>query len=213
MQSGDQVEILTSKSQRVQPQWEVFATTARARAKIAAILRKERKANQKIGEEILSEFLKKEEVRPEEAVIEKLRKLHNAKNEEELLAAIGSKAIVLGEADKNELKEKLFVEVKQLLEDYMTTSAYQQLLIKQIKNIQKEAGSGKLILYIDPADSDKRSSLQVATGAPVTVSEYSFMGGTRAVLQDRNILIDNSFASKLEKLKADFSFNGGATNA
>ena len=106
LQSGDQVEILTSKSQRVQPQWEVFATTARARAKIAAILRKERKANQKIREEILSEFLKKEEVRPEEAVIEKLRKLHNAKNEEELLAAIGSKAIVLGEADKNELKEK-----------------------------------------------------------------------------------------------------------
>ena len=106
LQSGDQVEILTSKSQRVQPQWEVFATTARARAKIAAILRKERKANQKIGEEILSEFLKKEEVRPEEAVIEKLRKLHNAKNEEELLAAIGSKAIVLGEADKNELKDK-----------------------------------------------------------------------------------------------------------
>ena len=106
LQSGDQVEILTSKSQRVQPQWEVFATTARARAKIAAILRKERKANQKIGEEILSEFLKKEEVRPEEAVIEKLRKLHNAKNEEELLAAIGSNAIVLGEADKNELKEK-----------------------------------------------------------------------------------------------------------
>jgi len=99
LQSGDQVEILTSKSQRVQPQWEVFATTARARAKIAAILRKERKANQKIGEELLSEFLKKEEIRPEEAVVEKLRKLHNFKNEEELLAAIGSK-------DKNELREK-----------------------------------------------------------------------------------------------------------
>ena len=106
LQSGDQVEILTSKSQRVQPQWEVFATTARARAKIAAILRKERKANQKIGEELLSEFLKKEEIRPEEAVVEKLRKLHNVKNEEELLAAIGSKAIILGETDKNELREK-----------------------------------------------------------------------------------------------------------
>ena len=106
LQSGDQVEILTSKSQRVQPQWEVFATTARARAKIAAILRKERKANQKIGEELLSEFLKKEEIRPEEAVVEKLRKLHNFKNEEELLAAIVSKAIILGETDKNELREK-----------------------------------------------------------------------------------------------------------
>ena len=59
LQSGDQVEILTSKSQRVQPQWEVFATTARARAKIASILRKERKANQKIGEEILKKKKKK----------------------------------------------------------------------------------------------------------------------------------------------------------
>ena len=59
LQSGDQVEILTSKSQRVQPQWEVFATTARARAKIAAILRKERKTFQKEGEELLNEFFKK----------------------------------------------------------------------------------------------------------------------------------------------------------
>lgn len=106
LQSGDQVEILTSKSQRVQPQWEVFATTARARAKIAAILRKERKINQKEGEELLSEFLRKEEVRPDAAIIEKLCKLHNMKNEEELLVAIGNKTILLGDADKNELKEK-----------------------------------------------------------------------------------------------------------
>lgn len=106
LQSGDQVEILTSKSQRVQPQWEVFATTARARAKIAAILRKERKTFQKEGEELLNEFFKKEEVRPEAAVIEKLCKLHNMKNEEEFLVAIGNKTIVLGDTDKNELKEK-----------------------------------------------------------------------------------------------------------
>lgn len=106
LQSGDQVEILTSKSQRVQPQWELFATTARARTKIAAILRKERKINQKKGEAILADFLKKEEIRPGEITIDKLRRFHNFKDEEELLAAIGSKTIVLGEADKNELKEK-----------------------------------------------------------------------------------------------------------
>lgn len=106
LQSGDQVEILTSKSQRVQPQWEVFATTAKARAKIASILRKDRKVFQKEGEELLSDFLEKEEVRLETPVIEKLRKFHNMKNEEELLVAIGNKTIVLGETDKNELKEK-----------------------------------------------------------------------------------------------------------
>ena len=106
LQSGDQVEILTSKSQRVQPQWESLVTTARARAKIATILRKERKVNQKDGEEMLNEFLRKEEVRPDAAVIEKLGKLHNMKNDEELFVAIGNKTVQLGEADRNELKEK-----------------------------------------------------------------------------------------------------------
>lgn len=106
LQSGDQVEIITSKSQRVQPQWEAFATTARARSKIAAILRKDRKTNQKEGEEMLNEFLKVEEIRPDAIVIKKLYKLHNMKNEEEFYVAIGNRSIVLGEADKNELKEK-----------------------------------------------------------------------------------------------------------
>lgn len=106
LQSGDQVEILTSKSQRVQPQWELFATTARARTKIAAILRKEQKANQKKGEELLKDFLQKEEIRLEDGVIKKLCKLHRCKDSEELLAAIGNQSIVLGEADRNELREK-----------------------------------------------------------------------------------------------------------
>lgn len=106
LQSGDQVEILTSKSQRVQPQWEVFATTARARAKIAAILRKEQRSNQKKGEKLLNEFLKKEDTRMDDIVMEKLSKLHNMKNFEELLAAIGSGKIILGDADRNAIKEK-----------------------------------------------------------------------------------------------------------
>ena len=51
------------------------------RAKMAAILRKESKAPPKNAEELLGEFLKKKEIRLEEIVIEKLRKLHNVKNE------------------------------------------------------------------------------------------------------------------------------------
>jgi GTP pyrophosphokinase len=106
LQSGDQVEILTSKSQRVQPQWEVFATTAKARAKIAAILRKEQRSNQKKGEKLLNEFLKNEDTRLEDIIIEKLCKLHNMRNFEEFLASIGSGKILLGDADRNTIKEK-----------------------------------------------------------------------------------------------------------
>ena len=106
LQSGDQVEVLTSKSQRVQPEWEVFATTARARAKIAAILRKEQRNIQKEGETLLNEFFKKEELRLDDLLIDKLVKAHNMKNRDEFLIAIGNKKIVLGDLDKNALKEK-----------------------------------------------------------------------------------------------------------
>lgn len=106
LQSGDQVEVLTSKSQRVQPEWEVFATTARARAKIAAILRKEQRNCQKEGEPLLNEFFKKEELRLDDQLIDKLVKVHNMKNRDEFLIAIGNKKIVLGDLDKNALKEK-----------------------------------------------------------------------------------------------------------
>ena len=106
LQSGDQVEVLTSKSQRVQPEWEVFATTARARAKIAAILRKEQRNCQKEGETLLNEFFKKEELRLDDLLIDKLVKVYNMKNRDEFLIAIGNKKIVLGDLDKNALKEK-----------------------------------------------------------------------------------------------------------
>ena len=106
LQIGDQVEVLTSKSQRVQPEWEVFATTARARAKIAAILRKEQRNCQKEGETLLNEFFKKEELRLDDLLIDKLVKVHNMKNRDEFLIAIGNKKIVLGDLDKNALKEK-----------------------------------------------------------------------------------------------------------
>ena len=106
LQSGDQVEVLTSKSQRVQPEWEVFATTARARAKRAAILRKEQRNSQKEGETLLNEFFKKEELRLDDLLIDKLVKAHNMKNRDEFLIAIGNKKIVLGDLDKNALKKK-----------------------------------------------------------------------------------------------------------
>lgn len=109
----------------------------------------------------------------------------------------------------NELKEKLFVDIKIKLEDYMDTPQYHELLIRQIKDILKYAGNHRVVIYIDPADSLKIQGLSVATNTPLKPSEYSFKGGTRAVIEDRHILIDNSFATKLESEKEEFTFDGG----
>ena len=110
---------------------------------------------------------------------------------------------------QEELKETLFVEVQEKLADYMATQEYQQLLISQIREIMKFAGNEEVTIYIDPADQSCLSSLTAAVNHPLTVSEYSFSGGTRAVIPGRHILIDNSFAAKFDAAKKNFTFDGG----
>ena len=106
LQSGDQVEILTSKSQRVQPSWINFATTAKAKAKIHAILKREQRAMQQKGEDKLLDFLKEAEIEFNDENVQKLCTLHEMKSPEELYAAIGFKTITLGETDIDELRVK-----------------------------------------------------------------------------------------------------------
>ena len=106
LQSGDQVEILTSKSQKVQPSWINFAITAKAKAKIQAILKREKKEMQQKGEDMLTDFFHQENLPSNDENIKKLCNLHHVKNYDELTLNIGQGIFSLGEADKNELKEK-----------------------------------------------------------------------------------------------------------
>ncbi len=106
LQSGDQVEILTSKTQRVQKEWINFANTAKAKGKIQAILRREDREMQKAGEDLVNAFFAEADMEPNSVNLDKLCVLHNIHMREELLSAIGSKKIILGEADLDALREK-----------------------------------------------------------------------------------------------------------
>ena len=103
LQSGDQVEILTSNAPRVDESWLTFVTTAKARAKIQAALRRQQRMMQNEGEEKLNAFLEKEGLGNYIGNIEKLLKLHKLKEREELLVNIGKGTIVLGNEDKDAL--------------------------------------------------------------------------------------------------------------
>ncbi|WP_298455870.1 RelA/SpoT family protein [uncultured Prevotella sp.] len=106
LQSGDQVEILTSNSQHVQPSWINFASTAKAKAKIQAILRREAREIQKKGEEILTEFLSKHSIEINSSVIDKLCEFHDVQKPDELFKAIGKKNIILSDKDIDEINGK-----------------------------------------------------------------------------------------------------------
>lgn len=109
----------------------------------------------------------------------------------------------------DELKEKLLVEVKDMLENYMDTPDYQKLLESQVAAAKQVAGGEELIIYMDPVDEDKVRRISLHQKMDIRVSEYSFMGGTRAVIPSKNILIDNSFQSKLEEARQNFKFDFG----
>ncbi len=106
LQSGDQVEILTSKAQHVQSSWINFVSTAKAKAKIAAILRRNGREIQKLGEEILDAFLKKNDIENTIAVATQLATFHESKSREEFFQSLGEKTILLGEKDLDELHGK-----------------------------------------------------------------------------------------------------------
>jgi GTP pyrophosphokinase len=106
LQSGDQVEILTSKAQHVQPSWINFVSTAKAKGKIQAILRRDSRELQKQGEEFFSEFLKKNNINDMPNAAEVLTEFHDIRNREEFFQAIGEKTILLGEKDVDELLGK-----------------------------------------------------------------------------------------------------------
>ena len=106
LNSGDQVEILTSKAQHVQASWINFVSTAKARAKIQAILRRDERETQHKGEETLTDWLTRNQLELTSSVLDKLVELHHLQHHDELFAAIGNKQIILGDQDLDYLLGK-----------------------------------------------------------------------------------------------------------
>ena len=106
LQGGDQVEIMTSQSQRVQPEWLKFARTAKAKGKIQAILRREGREAQKKGEQVLNEWLKANELKLTTNLLDRLCELHEIQKHETLFLALGKRTIILGDKDLEEIRNK-----------------------------------------------------------------------------------------------------------
>ena len=104
LQSGDQVEILTSKAQDVQPEWLAMVTTAKAKSKIQGILRRKDRVAHKEGERLMAEFIAKEGLTLDVHSSARLCRMHNFSEYEQLLIAIGKHVIILGDAERTAIK-------------------------------------------------------------------------------------------------------------
>ncbi len=104
MKSGDQVEVLTSKSQKISSKWLEYATTATARSKLRSLLRKTDRENQRFGEAIFNDFLKENDLKCDNRKMDQLLKVYQKSDRDSLMIAIGLKEIIPDVQTKNILK-------------------------------------------------------------------------------------------------------------
>lgn len=110
---------------------------------------------------------------------------------------------------QTDLKNRLFKRVLVLVKEYMKTDDYKKILEKRIQKSLDFADGEEILIYINPSDAHLKDDLEAKTGSSLTVSREDFIGGTRAVMQKRRILIDYSFKSALSEEYGNFLFLGG----
>lgn len=109
-----------------------------------------------------------------------------------------------------DLKKQLFHEVELKLREFMKTEEYRDLLVKYIEKAAQFAGGEEMTIYINPTDADRKTYLEEHTGMELTISKEDFVGGVRAVIHKRNILIDHAYKGALESEYQKFLFRGGS---
>ncbi|WP_018109246.1 RelA/SpoT family protein [Bacteroides propionicifaciens] len=147
LESGDQVEILTSVQERVEPYWTGFATTAKAKSEIASYLRKKNRILQMQGEEILVSFFKDIDIKQDPSLINKLLQLHNKKNKEDLTKAIGEGEIILGQIEREAIYGKQVPTWKKYLTfSFGNKPEKEEVIAKDIQPIESKIDTKKTLL-------------------------------------------------------------------
>ena len=102
-------------------------------------------------------------------------------------------------ARQSRLKEKLFADVRVQILKFMESPRYEEYLCT----------NDEIQIYLSKEDEPRLKSITVKTGFPLKVSDESFIGGIKAIIPEKNILIDNSFEEGYQAAYREFKFDGG----
>src|SRR5690606_36866028 len=100
LQSGDQVEIITSSHQKPKPDWLEFAVTSKARSKIKASLNAAKRATSEEGKEILIRKLRHLKIDFNEKITNDLQLFFKTKNSQDVFYKVAT-----GEIDNKNLRK------------------------------------------------------------------------------------------------------------
>ncbi len=100
LSSGDQVEILTSKTQEPTEEWLAFVTTAKAKSKVDSYLRKKRREIAVLGQQQVEDLIGNEEISSNVTNMDKLSEYFGFSTREEFFYAVGSGSVTLPDSLK-----------------------------------------------------------------------------------------------------------------
>jgi GTP pyrophosphokinase len=106
LNSGDQVEVLTSKKQKANPDWINIVKTARAKSKIRSLFKKEYKAFIRKGEYVLQNVLENINLSISTDILNKILEYYQETKKEELYYKIGKGTIKVDDIGKTLFKDK-----------------------------------------------------------------------------------------------------------
>ena len=174
-----------------------------AQAKAAGILEEHRKALAQMTEKHKADSQENAQVQIKAETANARREINKALSAEQLTIKRD------WTKKQNELKEKLFAEVKTQLENFRNTPDYPAYLENKIKEALDFAEQDKINIYLSPEDNALLPDLVERTKAFITVSAEDFLGGIKATIPHKNILIDHSFAGNFQAVYKEFKFDGG----
>ncbi len=100
LQSGDQVEILTSKTQSPQLSWLTFLITLKAKSKVKQSFKLDRKKHIEQGRKLIEDQLSKFKITPSSDTLKKICTYYNLTNKEQLYAQVGMGFLELANLDE-----------------------------------------------------------------------------------------------------------------
>ena len=167
LESGDQVEILTGRNVFVAADWLNYVTTAKAKTKVQAILRRQQRQLQKEGEEMLLEFLAQNDLTAETEIMDRLCRFHQLAGKEQLCFQIGSRALVLGDDDIKHLNEKSSRRRWRRFIPFLKASGNEQVYA----GAKEEANKTEVVGSLIPPGGATKSILRLDKKKPLLLNE------------------------------------------
>ena len=153
LDSGDQVEIITSKSQTPKREWMDFCKTAKARNCIRTLLRKDRPALLAHGRKLFEDFVEREKIPISDDLVNRLLKNYRLSSPDDLYMMLACDEISLSPAQLKAADKKRLSILRKLLRNPFSSKKQPQTADREPEPEPKTPINRKEVYILHPDDS------------------------------------------------------------